>query len=260
MVKDGAVKPADLAKYLDNANAALFDTPVIGAEVYRSDDAGKTWKKKNEKYIDDLFYSYGYYFAQVRVDPSNKDKIYLAGVPLVMSLDGGNTFTSIGKENVHADHHALWINPKKSGHLINGNDGGVNITYDDGETWLKSNSPTVGQFYAINVDNEKPYNVYGGLQDNGVWKGAHTSEENNRWQQSGKYPWEMIMGGDGMQVQIDSRNADIVYTGFQFGNYFRIKKISQNAYNQNTNWAKRHTVLIGKPLFCFPHIIKIFSI
>ncbi|GMN10142.1 hypothetical protein MTsPCn9_14430 [Croceitalea sp. MTPC9] len=222
MVRDGAVQPADLAKYLENANSALFDTPVIGAEVYRSDDAGKTWKKMNDDYIDDLFYSYGYYFAQVRVDPSNKDKIYLAGVPLIMSEDGGNTFTSIGKENVHADHHALWVNPERPGHLINGNDGGVNITYDDGGTWMKNNSPTVGQFYAINVDHEKPYNVYGGLQDNGVWKGAHNNEENNRWQQSGKNPWQMILGGDGMQVQIDNRNSNIVYTGFQFGNYYRL--------------------------------------
>ena len=224
MVKDGAVKPADLAKYLENANSALFDTPVIGAEVYRSDDAGKTWKKMNENYIDDLFYSYGYYFAQVRVDPSNKDKIYLAGVPLIMSNDGGNTYTSISKENVHADHHALWINPNSPGHLINGNDGGVNITYDDGKTWAKNNSPSVGQFYAINVDNEEPYNVYGGLQDNGVWKAAHNNVENNRWQQSGKNPWQMLIGGDGMQVQIDNRNSDVVYTGFQFGNYFRLNK------------------------------------
>lgn len=224
MVKDGAVKPVDLAKYLENANAALFDTPVIGAEVYRSDDAGKTWQKMNENYIDDLFYSYGYYFAQIRVDPSNKNNIYLAGVPLVMSKDGGNTYTSISKENVHSDHHALWINPNRPGHLINGNDGGVNITYDDGKIWTKNNSPSVGQFYAINVDNEEPYNVYGGLQDNGVWKAPHNNVENNRWQQTGKNPWQSIMGGDGMQVQIDNRNSDIVYTGFQFGNYFRLNK------------------------------------
>ena len=224
MVQDGAIEPADLAKYLENANAALFDTPVIGAEVYRSDNAGATWKKMNEDYIDDLFYSYGYYFAQIRVDPSNKNKIYLAGVPLIKSNDGGNNFTSISKENVHADHHALWINPKSPGHLINGNDGGVNITYDDGENWAKNNSPSVGQFYAINVDNETPYNVYGGLQDNGVWKAPHTTEENSRWHQSGKNPWEMLIGGDGMQVQIDNRNSDIVYTGFQFGNYFRLNK------------------------------------
>ncbi|MEM9868117.1 MAG: glycosyl hydrolase [Bacteroidota bacterium] len=222
MVRSGAVKPVDLAKYLENANSLLFDTPVIGAEVYRSDDAGVSWKKMNEEYIDDLFYSYGYYFAQIRVDPSNKERIYLAGVPLIKSDDGGKTYTAISKENVHSDHHALWINPERSGHLINGNDGGVNITYDDGNHWMKNNSPQVGQFYAINVDYESPYQVYGGLQDNGVWKGAHNTTEDSRWHQTGKNPWEMIMGGDGMQVQIDSRNSNIVYTGFQFGNYYRL--------------------------------------
>nr|WP_297915324.1 sialidase family protein [uncultured Allomuricauda sp.] len=222
MVRSGAVKPVDLAKYLENANSYLFDSPVIGAEVYRSDDAGVSWKKMNEEYIDDLFYSYGYYFAQIRVDPSNKERIYLAGVPLIKSDDGGKTYTAISKENVHSDHHALWINPERSGHLINGNDGGVNITYDDGNHWMKNNSPQVGQFYAINVDYESPYQVYGGLQDNGVWKGAHNTTEDSRWHQTGKNPWEMIMGGDGMQVQIDSRNSNIVYTGFQFGNYYRL--------------------------------------
>lgn len=222
LVRSGSVKPVDLAKYLENANSLLFDTPVIGAEVYRSGDAGSSWQKMNSKYIDDLFYSYGYYFAQIRIDPNNKDHIYLAGVPLIKSEDGGNTFKSIGKENVHADHHALWINPKWSGHLINGNDGGVNITYDDGENWMKNNSPKVGQFYAINIDHEKPYNVYGGLQDNGVWKGAHNNTEDRQWQQTGANPWKMIMGGDGMQVQIDNRNSNTVYTGYQFGNYYRL--------------------------------------
>ncbi|WP_281541876.1 WD40/YVTN/BNR-like repeat-containing protein [Maribacter aestuarii] len=222
MVRSGAVKPTDLAKYLEDANSMLFDTPVIGAEVYKSTDSGKTWNKRNEDFIDDLFYSYGYYFAQINVDPSNVDKIYLAGVPIIKSDDGGKTYTSINGDNVHSDHHALWINPKMSGHLINGNDGGVNISYDDGKNWSKNNAPSVGQFYAINVDNEEPYNVYGGLQDNGVWKGPHDAEENSEWHQTGHYPWKSIMGGDGMQVQIDNRNSDIVYTGFQFGNYYRL--------------------------------------
>ena len=222
MVRSGAVKPVDLAKYLENANALLFDTPVVGAEVYRSDNGGKSWKKTHKNYIDGLFFSYGYYFAQIAVDPNDKNKIYTAGVPIIMSDDGGKTFTSISKENVHSDHHSIWINPKKPGHIINGNDGGVNITYDDGDTWYKSNSPSVGQFYAIYADNQKPYNVYGGLQDNGVWKGANNARENRRWHQEGNYPWTRILGGDGMQVQVDNRNPDIVYTGFQFGNYFRL--------------------------------------
>ena len=222
MVRGGAVKPIDLAAYLEDANSLLFDTPVIGAEVYRSKDAGKTWKKRNDNYIDDLFYSYGYYFAQIRVDRNNPEKIYLAGVPLIASDDGGKTYKAIDGDNVHADHHALWVNPVRPGHLINGNDGGVNISYDDGAHWIKNNSPEVGQFYAINIDHEKPYNVYGGLQDNGVWMGPHNAQENSRWHSSGDYPWKAIMGGDGMQVQIDTRNSNIVYTGFQFGNYFRI--------------------------------------
>lgn len=222
MVRSGNVKPIDLAKYLEDANAMLFDTPVIGAEVYKSTDGGTSWKKTHEDYIDGLYYSYGYYFGEIRVDPQDNDGIYIMGVPILKSKDGGKSFTSIGRENVHADHQALWVNPKMQGHLINGNDGGLNMSYDDGESWIKLNSPSVGQFYAINVDNEKPYNVYGGLQDNGVWVGAHNAREDKSWHQRGQYPWKGIMGGDGMQIQIDNRNSDIVYTGFQFGNYFRL--------------------------------------
>ena len=222
MVRSGNVKPIDLVKYLEDANSMLFDTPVIGAEVYKSTDGGKSWKKTHKDYLDGIYFSYGYYFGHIHVSPANQDHIYIYGVPIVKSKDGGKTFTSISAENVHADHHALWINPKNPNHLVNGNDGGVNITYDDGENWIKNNSPSVGQFYAINVDNEKPYNVYGGLQDNGVWKGAHNTRQNKSWHQQGQYPWKSIMGGDGMQIQIDNRNSDIVYTGFQFGNYFRL--------------------------------------
>ncbi len=224
MVRVGTVKSEDLAKYLEDANSQLFDTPVIGAEVYKSTDGGKTWKKTHDGFLDDLYYSYGYYFGKIHVDPSDANKIYVYGVPILKSADGGKTFESIDADNVHADHHALWINPKMSGHLIDGNDGGVNISYDDGKTWIKNNSPAVGQFYSVNIDHEKNYNVYGGLQDNGVWVGPHDYEANPGWLQNGKYPYEFIFGGDGMQVQIDSRNSKIVYTGFQFGNYYRLNR------------------------------------
>ncbi len=222
MVQSGIVKPKDLTKYLEDANGMLFDSPVIGAEVYRSDDAGKTWKKQNEGYIEDLYYSYGYYFGQITVDPNNSDKIYLAGVPIIKSDDGGKTFASINGDNVHSDHHSLWVDPKRSGHLINGNDGGLNISYDDGKNWSLHNSPSVAQFYAITVDNQEPYHIYGGLQDNGVWEGPYNANESNEWQQTGQYPWKSILGGDGMQVQVDNRNHKIVYAGYQFGNYYRL--------------------------------------
>ena len=222
-ISNGKIKPSDLYKYLVDANSELFNTPIIGAEVYRSNNGGKNWTKTHKSFLDGVYNTYGYYFGKIHVDPSNSDKIYTYGVPIITSDDGGKTFYRIGKENVHADHHDLWINPNKPGHLINGNDGGVNITYDDGKNWIKNNSTEVGQFYAINVDYEKPYNVYGGLQDNGVWKGPHNSIENKRWNMNGKYPWEMIMGGDGMEIQIDNRNSNTVYTGFQFGFYYRLE-------------------------------------
>ena len=222
-IDDKKISPSDLYKYLVDANSDLFNTPIIGAEVYRSDDGGNNWTKTHETFLDGVYNTYGYYFGKIHVDPSNSDKIYTYGVPIITSDDGGKSFYRIGKENVHADHHDLWINPNKPGHLINGNDGGVNITYDDGKNWIKNNSTEVGQFYAINVDYDKPYNVYGGLQDNGVWKGPHNSIENKRWNMNGKYPWEMIMGGDGMEVQIDNRDSNTVYTGFQFGFYYRLE-------------------------------------
>jgi len=234
MVNNGALSPIDLVIYLENANAQLFDTPVIGPEVYISEDGGLTWKKTHKELLDGVYYSYGYYFGHFHVAPYNSSKIYIYGVPLLTSDDAGKTFYSIGKNNVHSDHHALWINSKNPGHLINGNDGGVNITYDDGVNWVKNNSTNVGQFYSINVDYEKPYNIYGGLQDNGVWKGSNSSIEDSRWQATGKNPWQMILGGDGMQVQIDKRDSNIVYTGFQFGNYYRLNLTSDGNTYRNS--------------------------
>lgn len=224
MVKSGKIQPNALAEYLEDANSLLFDTPVIAAEVYRSDDGGATWKRTHKDYLDGVFNSYGYYFAQIRVAPDDVDKVYIMGVPILKSEDGGATWKNINGDNVHSDHHALWVNNNRPGHLINGNDGGINISYDDGENWIKCNSVPVGQFYHITVDNENPYNVYGGLQDNGVWVGPSTYRNNSRWHSTGHYPYESILGGDGMQVQVDNRDVNTVYSGFQFGNYFRINR------------------------------------
>ena len=220
-VKKEKIQPSDLATYLEDANFVLLNSEVIGAEVYKSIDGGKSWKKMHDGYLDDVYSSYGYYFGIMAVNTSNENKIYVGGVPLIKSDDGGKTFIAIGKENVHSDHQALWVNPNIEGHVINGNDGGINITYDDGENWIKNNQPAVGQFYSINVDNKKPYNVYGGLQDNGVWYGPSNYEASKRWESNGNYPYKSIGGGDGMQVQIDSRDNNVVYAGSQFGYYFR---------------------------------------
>ena len=135
--------PEDIYKFLTDANAELFDTPVIGAEVYKSIDGGITWQKQNSNYLDGVYNSYGYYFGRIHVSPSNSNQIYIYGVPILKSDDSGKTFKRIGASNVHVDHHDLWINPKNTNHLVLGNDGGVNISYDQGNNWIKLNHPSV---------------------------------------------------------------------------------------------------------------------
>lgn len=231
-------RPSAKGEKPKDANAALFETEVIGAEIYKSADAGKTWKKTHDNYVDDFFYSYGYYFGDITVDSKNADRIYITGVPLLFSEDGGKSFSSINGHNVHSDHHVVWIDPKNPNHIINGNDGGVNITYDNGKNWVKCNNNAVGQFYAVNVDEQEPYNIYGGLQDNGVWVGPNDYEHSTYWQQSGEYPYKELSGGDGMQIQIDKRNPNIVYTGSQYGNYSRIDR-AKNKEKEITPKAKK---------------------
>ena len=222
MIKSDELKPADLFLYTYDKNASESKGEVVGAEIYLSEDGGVTWSKTHEGYIDDFFYSYGYVFAEMDVNPQDKNEIYLVGVPLIKSTDGGKTFTYINEPNVHVDHHVIWVDPKMPDHLINGNDGGLNMSYDAGKSWSKLNSMPLAQFYAINVDYEKPYNVYGGLQDNGTWKGPHTYSYSKDYEADGQYPYKSIGGGDGMQVQIDRRNSNIVYAGSQFGYYNRV--------------------------------------
>ncbi len=220
-------KPTVLHDYL-NVNTG-FEADPIGCEIFRSDNGGQSWKKVNEKEVG-IFFTYGYYFAKIYVSPYNENKVYALGFSSQVSTDGGKTWKSMDKNNVHGDHHALWINPKKDSHLINGNDGGCFITYDDGEVWFKANTPAVGQFYAITTDNAKPYNVYGGLQDNGVWYVPSQTGRNffggtGLGLTSGNEV--NIGGGDGMQVQIDTRDNATVYYGSQFGSYARSNRITR---------------------------------
>ena len=219
-VQSGKLAPNCIWDYLYDANTALFETPIYGAQVYRSDNAGLSWVKTHAKPLD-LYSTYGYYFGKVFVSPSNPDKIAITGVSVLLSTDGGKTFSSIGKENVHADHHFVWMNGARDSHMIIGNDGGCNITYDNGAHWFKANTPAVGQFYNIAIDMAKPYNVYGGLQDNGTWFGSSATKENYDWYDGGHNPYTMIGGGDGMQVQVDWRDNKTVYSGSQFGAYSR---------------------------------------
>ncbi len=228
-VRSGQLQPVALVEYLEDANANLFNRPVVGAELYRSSDRGATWTKTHAGFIDGLYYSYGYYFGTLAVSPLDARKVYLLGVPIIRSDDGGATWTNIGGANVHADHHDLYVSGTRPGHLINGNDGGINVSYNDGETWFKANTPSVGQFYTVQVDDATPYRVYGGLQDNGVWVGPSTYTPSSGWNDSGRYPYRRINGGDGMQVQVDPRDNETVYSGSQFGFYQRYDPETERA-------------------------------
>lgn len=234
MVASNKFRPTVLFEYLNVSTG--FEANPIGAEVYRSDNGGQTWRKTNEKEIP-IFFTYGYYFSKIYVSPYNENKVYVLGFSSQLSTDGGKTWKNMDKPNVHADHHALWVNPKRDSHLINGNDGGVNITYDNGENWFKANTPPVGQFYAITVDNARPYNVYGGLQDNGVWYLPSTTSR-NAFANSGLGLSDAVEknlgGGDGMQVQVDTRDNATVYYGSQFGNYFRSNRFTREGTKRIT--------------------------
>ena len=232
-VREGKYEPKALSEYLGDANAALFETDINGAEVYKSTDGGESWQMVNEYALDNIIFTYGYYFGEVRVSPSDPDELYIMGVPALKSTDGGATWKPIAENQpVHVDHHAMWIDPADTDHILLGNDGGLYESHDGGINFIHHNVTPVGQFYTVDVDMEKPYNIYGGLQDNGVYTGPSTGspDDNNHW--------ERLFGGDGMHVQVDPRNSNLVYTGFQFGNYFKIDRSS----NDYTRITPRHEV------------------
>jgi len=217
-MRAGKTKVADLVAYLKDANRDLFENDIVQAEVYRTDDGGETWRRTHEKRIEKVFYSYGYYFGRITVDPQDPEHAYFGGVPMLASTDGGRTWKGLDLRGVHGDHHALWIDPARPGHLVLGNDGGLNVSYDHGQSWSKLNNLPVGQFTSVALDGSRPYNIVGGLQDNGVMRGPSTYKPGK----SDPAAWREIYGGDGATVVIDPKDANVVYAASQFGNTARL--------------------------------------
>lgn len=184
--------------------------------LYRSEDGGEKWMKVNDKAeIGDR----PFYYHEIYVDTKNENRLYSIFSVVNVSEDGGRSFRSLlPYSGVHPDHHAWWIHPEDPSFMIDGNDGGVNITRDMGKTWVYSENIPVGQFYHINVDLDQPYNVYGGLQDNGSYVGPAYV-----WRSTGirNSYWQEVFFGDGFDVAPDPDNSRYGYAMSQGGNLGR---------------------------------------
>jgi len=218
-IKNRELTPRALAQYIVNLylDRRLHVTHVIGGEVYRSDNRGERWRKVNEDFLEGFFDTYGYSFADIRISPVDPQSIYVLGIRLLSSTNGGQTFKPLGGRNVHADCHDLWVDPKKPDRLLLGTDGGLNISYDRGKTWQQINNLPIGEFYSISLDAGRPYKIYGGLQDNGIVFGP----SNFAPQPGVQDPWRQLAGGDGFFVFPDPADPETVYYEFQFGRVFR---------------------------------------
>jgi len=199
--------------------------------LYKSEDGGFKWKKINDK--SDIG-NRPFYYSEIYVDPENENRVYSVFTFVNVSEDGGKNFKQLmnayGNDvtnGVHPDHHAFWIHPENGQFILNGNDGGFNISKDGGKSWRFIGNIPVAQFYHIAIDNEFPYNVYGGMQDNGSWRGPAYV-----WKRQGirNSYWQEISFGDGFDVVPDVEDSRYGYTMSQQGFVQRYDHITGNNY------------------------------
>ncbi len=185
--------------------------------VYRSTDRGATWEQVSNTNNRPMYYS------QIRIDPNDPDRIYLGGAQLYRSSDGGRTFTNDAAQGVHSDHHALWIDPSDSDHLILGGDGGVSVSWDRSDSWRQLRNLPVAQFYEIGVDGRDPYHVCGGLQDNGSW-----CAPSDTWSSQGIRPrdWYNVGSGDGF-FTVMHPTEPVMLAESQGGNITRVNLVTR---------------------------------
>jgi photosystem II stability/assembly factor-like uncharacterized protein len=202
-----------------NTNVVYAIVESKDGTLYRSDDRGETFRNVSKQ---ESIVSRGFYYTTVRVDPTNENRVFAVASTLFVSIDGGRTFRSITSRS-HIDFHALWIDPKNPKRMWHGQDGGVGVSYDGGESWEAVYNMPLGQFYQVHADNRQPfYYVMGGLQDNGSWTGPSGTREPSGIMND---DWRMVSFGDGFYVinhpdnpelyLSESQGGDIVWTDFR---------------------------------------------
>jgi photosystem II stability/assembly factor-like uncharacterized protein len=198
-----------------NTNVVYAIVEAKEGTLYRSDDRGETFRQVSK---EPRIVSRGFYYATVRVDPTNENRVYAVASSLFVSIDGGKTFRSI-TGRTHIDYHALWIDPRNPKRMWQGQDGGVGVSFDAGESWEYVNNMPLGQFYQIHTDNRLPfYNIMGGLQDNGSWTGPSRTREPAGIMND---DWRMVSFGDGFYVLNSPDDPEIYISESQGGNILR---------------------------------------
>jgi photosystem II stability/assembly factor-like uncharacterized protein len=203
-----------------NSSIVYAMVESVKSALFRSDDGGKTWSRRDDS---QMMVWRPFYFANLIVDPTNPDRLFKPDLALIQSLDGGKTFANVGG-GAHGDFHDLWINPERPQEVIAGDDGGLWLSKDGGNRWWKANNLPVSQFYHVSVDNDDPYHVYGGLQDNSSWVGDSSYPggiTNSRW--------ENMYGGDGFWMFADPSDHDYIYTEYQGGTIARVNRHTHQA-------------------------------
>lgn len=228
---------------------------IKGATVFRSDDGGQNWRQvsSDNNYMRQLSATYGWVFGQIRVDPINENKIYVMGLFINVSEDGGKTFRML--EGIHVDQHGLWIDPANTNYLVNVNDGGLAISYDGGKNWrtFTRNFPLV-QFFTVAYDMAEPFHAYGSIQDHGSFRAKVDLSKGRN--QIPAQEWEEAPGGEGSCHAIDPSDPNIVYSAYFYGTIFRSDLSTKKNVNIVPKAAKGEPPLRGQwlaPFLLSPH-------
>ncbi len=189
---------------------AFYDFPDNEVGVYKTMNGGQSWTRTQDGALAGMNSNFGWYFGQIRVDPANENRVFVMGVGLFRTENGGSSWSEVGAWSLHVDHHAMFFD-KTHNRIVEGNDGGLYTSVDNGNSWEKVNNLPITQFYAIDIDYLNPERIYGGTQDNNTI----------RTMSGGTSDWESILGGDGMFTLVDYTNSNIVYAEYQWGNLHR---------------------------------------